>query len=88
MNKPSLSILLLVFIGTLVFLVNYNFTDAYIDSPDHLAIELRSPLDSAFTWQISKDVPFKYRMLFPIVVKATWNLVRSSPQDNVSFVAV
>jgi hypothetical protein len=88
MSKPSAFVLLLVLIGTFVFLFNYNFTDAYIDSPDHLAVELRSPLDSAYTWKISNDVPFKYRLLFPKVVQTTWAAVRSSPNDNETFVAI
>src|SRR5882762_6845797 len=88
MSKPFFSILLLVLIGTVVFLFNYNVTDAYIDSPDHLAVELRSPLDSAYTWKISNDVPFKYRMLFPKVVQIAWVAVRRSPHDNETFVVV
>ncbi len=88
MSKPSASIITLVIVGTLVFLFNFKFTDSYMDTPEHLATELRSQADSAYTWQISRDVPFKYRLLFPKIVQATWAIVRHDANDNVSFVAV
>jgi len=87
-NQSSLSGLVLVFFGSLVFLFNYNFTDAYINSPDKMAFELRSPVDSIYTWKIADEAPFKYRMLFPLVVKATWAAVRRDPQDNGTFISV
>jgi hypothetical protein len=87
-NQSSLSALLLVFVGSLVFLFNYNFTDAYINSPDKMAFELRSPVDSLYTWKISDEAPFKYRLLFPLVVESTWAAVRRSPHDNETFIAV
>ena len=87
-NQSSLSVLVLVFFGSLVFLFNYNFTDAYINSPDKIAFELRSPVDSLYTWKIGDEAPFKYRLLFPHLVKDTWVAVRRDPHDNRTFIAV
>jgi hypothetical protein len=88
LNQSSFPVLALVFIGSLVFLFNYNFTEAYINSPDKIAFELRSPVDSLYTWKIGDDAPFKYRLLFPQVVRTTWAAVRKSPHDNETFIAV
>ena len=87
-NQSALSVFALVLVGSGVFLFNYNFTDAYINSPDKIAFELRSPVDSLYTWKIGDEAPFKYRLLFPHLVKDTWVAVRRDPHDNRTFIAV
>jgi hypothetical protein len=50
-----------------------------------LGIELKSHPDSLYTWKISQEPPFKYRVLHKVVVKNIYQIAKGEQDDNKLF---
>jgi len=51
-------------------------------SPENLAREVKSPVDSIYVYKIASQAPFKYRLLFPAVVKGTYATIFDTPSPS------
>lgn len=80
--------LLLALLSIAVLLAGSWLTRGFLTSDSLLAFELAAPEQAAYEWPIRQDAPFKYRLLFPTVVEGTWQLLRSGPTDNATFLLV
>lgn len=68
--------LLLLLSGTILFLSNI-FTNGYLSSPVNMGAELWSLPQQLHEWKLSYTEPFKYRLLFPWLVKTSYQMINS-----------
>lgn len=62
----------LILLAVLLFFVSNHSLKGYLRSQTSLAKELKSPPDSIIQYRIAEQAPFKYRLLFPSVIKGTY----------------
>lgn len=79
------NIALLVILSVLTFSFSNLFLDGSINNPCRLVDELKSPCDSLYTWKISSEPPFKYRILHQTIVKTIYKLLVQQEDDNLLF---
>lgn len=83
MGKIWLYIGLIVVTSIALFYFSNHCLDGYISSPASLARELKSPESQPYRYDLSYEAPFKYRLLFSFIVKATYTSL--SVQDDSAF---
>ncbi len=85
----NLDIKLLIFITiviTGIFFIDNAYWGGYLGSPDHgLHNEISAPSDAMYEWNLVNKPPFKYRMLFPDIVKGSWSLLPDHLRNNNTF---
>jgi hypothetical protein len=72
MGKTWFQIGFLIAIAITLFYVSNHFLDGYLRSPGSLAQELKSPEMSLYDYSLSKEPPFKYRLLFTAIINTTY----------------
>ncbi|MGM0581501.1 MAG: hypothetical protein ACQETL_12515 [Bacteroidota bacterium] len=72
-------------LSTALFLLNQYAFDGYIQNKKTLAKELQSTSTSLSDWELSKKPPFKYRMLFPLVVETVSKIIPGDASENHKF---
>jgi hypothetical protein len=80
MKMRSIFILLISLIATTEFFISNELLKGYLRSEINLAREVKTPLDSIHEYRIADEAPFKYRLLFPAIIKTTYNAIYS--EDN------
>lgn len=75
MDKRWIYGLLICAIAALLFYFSNYQLKGYLRSEVSLAKEVKTPLDSIDQYRIADEAPFKYRLLFPSFVKASYNLL-------------
>ncbi len=81
-----LYLVVLLFLLVIIFAFNI-FAGTTITSPQYLAIDLASPPDSPQDWIIQSWPVVKYRALFRLIVRGTWQMF-FAPNDAWSFYIV
>jgi hypothetical protein len=76
-KKYALLLLLAIISGSLFFISNYNLR-GYLRSEITLAKEVKTPVDSIHQYRIASEAPFKYRLLFPSIVKVSHELTNGN----------
>ncbi|MFT4739248.1 MAG: hypothetical protein ACI83B_000278 [Sediminicola sp.] len=72
MKSPKyLDFLLIIVIASILFAANQFLFHGTIESIDSLGQELQSSPEQLYNWELSKKAPFKYRVVFPLLVKET-----------------
>lgn len=79
MEKRAVFCLVLVLFSTIIFFVSNHYMRGSLRSEVYLAKEIKSPLDSIAQYRIASEAPFKYRLLFPQIIKATYNALYDQP---------
>lgn len=74
MGKIWLHIGLLLITSVALFYLSNHYLDGYLRSPASLAQELKSTEAGLYHYNLSKEPPFKYRLLFSSIVKTTYSL--------------
>ena len=76
---------LIVIISLIVFTVSNTYLRGYLDTPGSLAVEIQSPADSLYNYTISTKAPFKFRILFPLLVTASYQSITNSSNADLFF---
>ncbi|WP_296622229.1 hypothetical protein [Marivirga sp.] len=72
-------------LSSVLFFLNQYAFDGYIQSKETLAKELQSTSQTLSDWELSEKPPFKYRMLFPMVVKNLSKIIPGHASENQKF---
>lgn len=76
----------LIFITIGVFFISNEFLGGYLSSANpKLENEINAPAQALYQWELSNQAPFKYRLLFPAIVKGSWHMLATHQQDNEAF---
>ncbi len=75
MKGDKVTILLIFVFAVGLFFVSNHALRGYLRSPETLGKELKSPVDSLEQYRHADEAPFKYRPVFPMVVKGTYHLL-------------
>ena len=73
MKTRAIHVLLIALFAGAQFFISNEFLKGYLRSPSTLAREIKTPLDSIDQYLIAEEPPFKYRILFPAIVKGTFS---------------
>jgi len=84
MEKRALFCLALILFSTGVFFVSNHCLRGSLRSEIYLAKEIKTPLDSIAQYKIASEAPFKYRLLFPQIIKGTFYTFYDE-QDTLGF---
>lgn len=87
MGKTGLKIGFLLAAAIALFFLSNYLLDGYLQSPALLGKELKSPEATLFEYRISKEAPFKYRLLFTAIVNTTYSLL-SDKESSIVFYQV
>jgi hypothetical protein len=71
-------------IATGVFFSSNHFFGGNLASPERLGKEIRTEADSLYQYRLIDDPPFRYRILFPAIVKTSYSLFFDD-QSSVGF---
>ena len=82
MNIRSTYFILICIFAGLLFIITNEYLRGYMRSPENLAKEVKSPVDSIYVYKIASQAPFKYRLLFPAVMKNTYEAAYDSPSPS------
>jgi hypothetical protein len=74
MNKQWLYLIICLFATAIFFFSNENLR-GYLRCDSCLGKEIQAPSDSLYQYNLSSKAPFKYRLLFPVIVKTTHQIV-------------
>jgi hypothetical protein len=66
---------LIIAISVTLFFTTNQFFDGYLKSPTSLGREIQSNKDSLYHFNITSKAPFKFRVLFPMIVSSSYHLV-------------
>ncbi len=77
--------LLLLLLSALTFSVSNFLLNGSLKDEKRLGVELKSHPDSLYTWKISEEAPFKYRVLHKAVVKSIYLIIKGQYDDNKIF---
>ncbi len=80
--KPFFALLLL---AGITFSVSNFLLNGSLNEPRNLGGELKSPADSLYLWNISKEPPFKYRVLHKVLVHGSYKVTVGEKNDNEIF---
>ena len=80
-TRSTYLILICVFAGVLFFITN-EYLRGYMRTPENLVREVKSPVDSIYVYKITSEAPFKYRLLFPAVIKASYDVAFEHPSPS------
>ncbi len=83
MSRQWLYLIICLVATTVFFLSNENLK-GYLRCDSCLGKEIHSPPDSLYNYELSNKAPFKYRILFPTIVKVSHALVFDR-FDNIGF---
>ena len=88
--NPTLKIAtFLIFFSIVVFYISNTFFGGYLSfTHNKIDTEVGAPADALYEWNLAEKAPFKYRVLFPAIVKGSWLLIDPDQQDNASFILV
>jgi hypothetical protein len=75
MKTRAIHVLFLSLIAGAQFFISNEFLQGYLRSEVTLAREIKTPLDSIDQYLIADEAPFKYRILFPAIVKGTFDVI-------------
>ncbi|TAH27656.1 MAG: hypothetical protein EAZ07_00215 [Cytophagales bacterium] len=80
-NKNHIKeIFIILLISAIILYLSNILIDGRLNSIENLTIELRSaPTELLYDWKMSEIAPFKYRFLFPFIVKKTYQAFFSQP---------
>lgn len=78
------TIIIIIFISLLSFTISALWLKSTLNNPTTLAQELHSPSGAAYLYELSNKEPYKYRILFPTIVKYSFFSL-SSPSNNYNF---
>lgn len=73
MKKQSLYLVVLILISCLQFFISNHYLRGYLRSETGLSKEIKTPLDSIHQYRLAEEAPFKYRLLFPFLIKGTYH---------------
>jgi hypothetical protein len=82
MKRSLLPAILLVVIAIVQFHISNYFFKGYLRSETFLAKEIKTPLTKIEEYKIVEEPPFKYRILFPALVKGTHAVVFDGDTDR------
>jgi hypothetical protein len=83
MDKKVFYIIIVLFSASVFFFSN-NVLRGYLRCDSCLGKEIQASPDSLYQYNLSNKAPFKYRVLFPTIVKTTHKVVFSQ-YDNLGF---
>lgn len=75
MKGDIVTILLIFLFAVGLFFASNHGLRGYLRSPETLGKEIKSPVDSLEQYRHAGEAPFKYRPVFPMVVKTTYHLL-------------
>ncbi|WP_375579317.1 hypothetical protein ABWH96_20305 [Marivirga tractuosa] len=78
-------LIIIAVLSTFIFFLNQYAFDGYIQNKESLAKELQSTSFNLSEWGLSKTPPFKYRILFPLVVKGVSKIIPGGGSENQKF---
>jgi hypothetical protein len=84
MEKRWFFILIICLVAAIEFFVSNEALKGYLRSEITLAKEVKTPLETIDEYRIAEQAPFKYRLLFPTIIKGSYNLVYNG-NDNLGF---
>jgi hypothetical protein len=82
MKSKNTFLLLLVFVSGSLFFVSNHYLRGYLRSEVTLAREIKTPLDSISQYRIASEAPFKYRILFPGIIKGSYFLTSGEKDEH------
>src|SRR5690606_22847549 len=68
------------------FFGSIHFFQGYLRSEAGLGGELKSPPDSLYQYRLADEAPFRYRLLFPTIVKSSYNVISDGDNSRTFFV--
>jgi hypothetical protein len=74
MEKPWVYLSGLVVCAILVFFTSNHLMEGYLRSEETLAKEVKSRPSAVEEYRIASQAPFKYRLLFPAIIKGTYGI--------------
>jgi hypothetical protein len=77
MSKQWLYVIISLF-AIAVFFFSNNYLRGYLKCDSYLGKEIQASPDSLYQYKLSNKAPFKYRILFPTIVKTTHRVVFGS----------
>jgi hypothetical protein len=78
-------IITLLFIAAVTFSFGNFALNGSIAEKTNLSGELKSPKDSLYLWKISKEPPFKYRLLHKAIILGSYSMARGYRLENDTF---
>jgi hypothetical protein len=78
-------LIIIAVLSTVLFLLNQYAFEGYIQNKEHLAKELQSTSMNLSEWELSNKAPFKYRILFPLLIKNSSKIIPGTASANQKF---
>ncbi len=78
---------LIISLATFIFVLTNTFFGGYLKSSQTLSKEIKTSSDSLYQYKLVSIPPFKYRILFPTLVKATHQTL-FNPSNSIDFFRV
>jgi hypothetical protein len=78
-------LIIIAVLSTVLFFLNQYAFEGYIQNKERLAKELQSTSMNLSEWELSNKPPFKYRVLFPMIVKNISKILPGSASANQKF---
>lgn len=85
MHAKTIFFILIFFIAAACFLLSGFILNGYLVTKEKVGTELFSPPEAVYSWKQSEISPFKYRILFSSLVKGTYKLLASKPNENLFY---
>ncbi len=84
-NPTSKTVALLTLLTLLIFYISNTYMGGYLlGSYEDVGHEIKAPAGALYTWHLTAESPYAYRVLFPAIVKGSWHMVAGN-QDNEAF---
>jgi hypothetical protein len=80
--------ILLVISSLSVFIITNKTLNGYLNSPTSLGIEIQSHPDSLYNFNIASKAPFKFRVLFSLIVDTSYDLLKKNEENSTLFFLV
>lgn len=82
MKEKYLYIVLICIVSAILFFTSNHNLRGYLRDPKYLAAEIKTPLDSIYQYKLASEAPFKYRLLFPAIIKGSFAVI--NPVDRIN----
>lgn len=80
--KNGYFVVLIIGISSIQFFVTNRFFEGSLDSKQSLAREIRTNSDSLDQYKLVSEVPFKFRVLFPAIVKSSVAVLNGGDRNS------
>lgn len=82
---PKTSIVIVIAISLLFFWISAFLLKGSLNDKLALGNEINAPEEALYDYNISKKVPYKHRILFPLVVKTSYAALKSSENSQLFY---